>query len=115
MPEEVTFVTKPKIGLAMIERAHAAGLPFAWVTADSVYGADHALRRWLQAHRLGYVLAVTRAQRLGFGRVEDLVGRDPAATGIASAPVTVPRGRGSTTGPIGRTATTRRPAGRRVS
>jgi SRSO17 transposase len=32
----------------MLERAHAAGLPFAWVTADSVYGADHALRRWLQ-------------------------------------------------------------------
>jgi len=42
-----------------------------WVTADSVYGADHALRRWLQDHRAGYVLAVTRAQRLGFGRVED--------------------------------------------
>jgi SRSO17 transposase len=38
----------PKLGLAMLERAHAAGLPFAWVTADSVYGADHALRRWLQ-------------------------------------------------------------------
>ena len=35
------------------------------VTADRVHGADHALRRWLQAHRLGYVLAVTKAQRLG--------------------------------------------------
>ena len=71
--------TKPKLGLAMLERAHAAGLPFAWVTADSVYGADHALRRWLQAHRLGYVLAVTRAQRLGFGRVKDLVAGIPAS------------------------------------
>jgi SRSO17 transposase len=78
VPEAVAFTTKPKLGLAMLERAHAAGLPCAWVTADSVYGADHALRHWLQAHRLGYVLAVTRAQRLGFGRVEDLVAEIPA-------------------------------------
>jgi SRSO17 transposase len=79
VPEDVAFATKPKLGLAMLERAHAAGLPFAWVTADSVYGADHALRRWLQAHSLGYVLAVTRAQRLGFARVEDRVAEVPAA------------------------------------
>ena len=75
MPEEVAFATKPKLGLAMLERALAAGVPFAWVTGDSVYGADHALRRWLQEHGLGYVLAVTKAQRLGFGRVEDWVDR----------------------------------------
>ena len=49
------------------------------MTADSVYGADHALRRWLQEHRLDYVPAVTRAQRLGFGRVEAQVERLPAA------------------------------------
>ena len=61
----------------MLARAHAAGLPFAWVTADSVYGADYGLRRWLQDHELGYVLTVTRAQRLGFGRVEDLVEEVP--------------------------------------
>jgi SRSO17 transposase len=71
IPEEVAFATKPKLGLAMLARAHAAGLPFAWVTADSVYGADSALRRWLQARGLGYVLAVTKAQQLGFSRVED--------------------------------------------
>ena len=71
IPETVMFTTKPKLGLAMLERAHAAGLPFAWVTADSVYGADSALRRWLQARGLGYVLAVTKAQQLGFSRVED--------------------------------------------
>ena len=61
IPEAVGFATKPKLGLAMLERAHAAGLPCAWVTGDSVYGADYALRRWLQEHGLGYVLAVTRA------------------------------------------------------
>jgi len=79
IPDQVTFATKPELGLVMLARAHAAGLPFAWVTADSVYGADHRLRCWLQEHRLGYVLAVTKAQRLGFGRVEDLVAELPAA------------------------------------
>jgi SRSO17 transposase len=72
IPDEIGFATKPKLGLAMLARAHAAGVPFAWVAGDSVYGADSALRRWLQAHGLGYVLAVTKAQRLGFSRVEEL-------------------------------------------
>ena len=36
------------------------------------------LRRWLQEQRLGYVLAVTKAQRLGFARVEDRVAEIPA-------------------------------------
>ena len=71
IPDGIGFATKPKLGLAMLERAHAAGLPFAWVTGDSVYGADLALRRWLRARGLGYVLAVTKAQRLGLARVED--------------------------------------------
>ena len=77
VPDQVRFATKPKLGRAMLARAHVAGVPFAWVTADSVYGADYALRRWLQDHELGYVLTVTRAQRLGFGRVEDLVAEVP--------------------------------------
>ncbi len=78
IPGQVDFATKPKLGRAMLARAHAAGVPFAWVTADSVYGADYALRRWLQEHGLGYVLTVTRAQRLGFGRVEDLAPEVPS-------------------------------------
>ena len=28
IPEGVAFATKPKLGLAMLERVHAAGLPF---------------------------------------------------------------------------------------
>ena len=79
IPDEVGFATKPKLGLAMLERAHAAGLSFTWVTADSVYGADYRLRRWLQEQEVGYVLAVTRAQRLGFSRVEDRVAGLPVA------------------------------------
>lgn len=48
------------------------------MTGDSVYGTDSALRRWLQGRSLGYVLAVTRAQRLGLSRVEDRVSGIPA-------------------------------------
>jgi SRSO17 transposase len=78
VPEEVTFASKPKLGLAMLQRALAAGVPFAWVTGDSVYGADHRLRRLLERHQRGYVLAVTSAQRLGLKPVEDWLEDVPA-------------------------------------
>jgi SRSO17 transposase len=65
IPADIPFATKPKLGLAMLERARQAGVPFAWITGDSVYGADHAIRRWAEQHRRGYVLAVTSGQYLG--------------------------------------------------
>jgi SRSO17 transposase len=65
VPETVVFATKPKQGLVMLERARAAGVPFAWIAGDSVYGADSALRRWAEQHGRGYVMAVTSGQRLG--------------------------------------------------
>jgi SRSO17 transposase len=39
IPADVELVTKPKQGLLMLERARAAGVPFAWIAGDSVYGA----------------------------------------------------------------------------
>lgn len=79
IPETVKFTTKPKQGLAMLERAEAAGLLFAWITGDSVYGADRALRRWAERHRRGYVLTVTSAQRLGLRSVCERIKHLPAA------------------------------------
>jgi SRSO17 transposase len=71
VPAEVAFATKPKLGRAMLERAFRAGVPCRWVTGDSVYGGDHALRRAVERERRGYVLAVTSGQRPGFKPVAD--------------------------------------------
>jgi SRSO17 transposase len=77
IPTGLTLITKPKLGLAMLDRALEAGVPFAWVTGDSVYGADHRIRRRLEARQRGYVLAVTSGQRLGFVPVEDWLAKVP--------------------------------------
>jgi SRSO17 transposase len=57
VPPEAGFATKPRLAGRMIERAIAAGVPFAWVATDSVYGVggmETALRRAGK----GYVLGV---------------------------------------------------------
>ncbi len=38
VPETVVFRTKPELALEMVQQALERGLPFRWVTADSVYG-----------------------------------------------------------------------------
>ena len=65
IPPDIGFATKPKLGLAMLERARQANIAFAWITGDSVYGADSAIRRWAERNRYGYVLTVTSGQYLG--------------------------------------------------
>jgi SRSO17 transposase len=56
--DEVPFATKPKLAQDMLERAVAAGVPFAWVAADEVYGQNPGLREWLEDREIGYVMAV---------------------------------------------------------
>src|SRR3712207_7524232 len=51
-----TLFRSPKLGLAMLDCALEAEVPLAWVTGDSVYGADHRIRRRLEARQRGYVL-----------------------------------------------------------
>jgi len=80
VPAETVFATKPQLGRQMLARAFAAGVPCRWVTGDSVYGADYALRRSIEKSGRGYVLAVTSRQRLGFKTVADWL-EDVSASG----------------------------------
>ena len=61
VPADVGFATKGALARTMLERAFAAGVPAAWVAGDEPYGNDGGLRRWLEAERRPYVLAVARS------------------------------------------------------
>jgi SRSO17 transposase len=63
VPDEVEFATKPELGLAMLERAHAAGALAGWVTADEAYGQNPTFRGWLADRAVPFVLA-TRSDDL---------------------------------------------------
>src|SRR5262245_25101557 len=59
IPDDRAFATKPALAQQMLERTLTAGVVVAWITGDSIYGADRALRQWLEAHRQAYVLAIS--------------------------------------------------------
>ena len=78
VPPGTAFATKPRLALGMIERAIAAGVPFTWVAADSVYGVgeiETALRRAGK----GYVLGVNGTHPFNFW------GDKPPVAGTAEA------------------------------
>ena len=55
VPDSLHFVTKPEIAAEMIARALAAGVPFDWVAADTIYGVG-AIEMQLRRAGKGYVL-----------------------------------------------------------
>ena len=76
VPEAVKFATKPKLAISMIERALTAGVPFAWVTADSVYGVGEIEMKLRQMGK-GYVLGVNANSQFNSW------GRKPVVAGTA--------------------------------
>ncbi len=64
IPDEVQFATKPALARGMIERVIAQGIPFVWVTGDTIYGGDRNLRLWLEEQQLPFVLAVAKDEPL---------------------------------------------------
>ena len=59
IPESTEFQTKPQQALSMLQEAYNAGVPFNWVTGDSVYGDYRDIRTWLESQDKYYVLCVS--------------------------------------------------------
>lgn len=59
IPDERAFATKPSLAQQMLARAFEAGVVLAFVSGDSVYGDDRALRGWLEQRPQAYVLALS--------------------------------------------------------
>jgi SRSO17 transposase len=84
VPDDVEFATKPRLAMAMLERAFDAGVPFGWVTADEAYGQVKYVRVWLEEHDAAYVLATRRNDDVynlddgTAGRVDELIAALPA-------------------------------------
>jgi SRSO17 transposase len=78
VPLAVRFASKPQLGVRMIERAIAAGVPFAWVAADTVYGVG-AVEMALREAGKGYVLGVSSDHPF------QSWGRKPVISGTAEA------------------------------
>lgn len=60
IPDELTFATRPKQVMAMIERARWSDLSFAWFTADEEFGQNPGLRAYLEEAGIAYVMAVPK-------------------------------------------------------
>src|SRR5919107_976694 len=82
VPEAIRFATKPHLAVEMVERAIGAGVPFAWVAADSVYGVGEVEMALRRAGK-GYVLGVAgTAQFHSWNKPEPVSG---TAEAIAAA------------------------------
>jgi SRSO17 transposase len=82
VPQQIAFATKPHLARAMVERAIAAGVPFAWVVGDSIYGVS-AVEMALRRAGKGYVLGVAATSQFNsWGAKPPIAG---TATAIASA------------------------------
>ena len=80
--DDVEFAAKPELARKMVERAVAAGVPFAWFTADEAYGQNPGLRDWLEEQAICYVMAVPVSEpcptAAGKIRADALAARVPA-------------------------------------
>ena len=70
VPSSVRFRTKPELARDLLGGAIKAGVPFRWVTGDSVYGSDRQLRLFLEQQERWFVLAVPCNELLMYGGPE---------------------------------------------
>ena len=82
IPDDIEFAPKAQLAQAMLARAIEAGVPFAWFTADEVYGQAKYLRRWLEERGVAYVMAIRRSDTFPVSGAEQ---RADALTAALSA------------------------------
>jgi SRSO17 transposase len=88
VPEAVVFRTKPELGLEMVRQALERGLPFRWVTADSVYGDSPTFVQGVRELGKWYVVDTSADARVWLSQPEVI----PAGTrGPRGRPTTRPR------------------------
>jgi DDE superfamily endonuclease len=108
IPDDAGFATKPQLAQQMLERAIDAGVPFAWFTADEVYGQAKYLHAWLEDRDVSYVLAIKRNDTLtmtdGEKRADALIAAVAAGPGSSCPPGPERTAPASTTGPGSRSA-----------
>lgn len=63
IPDEVMFATKGELARQMLARAFTAGMPAAWVVADTMDG-DENLHLWLEEQGKNFVLSVPETHQI---------------------------------------------------
>jgi len=93
LPEGRDFATKPTLGLQMIRRVKAAGVPFERVACDELYGRNQALRAALDVEQIGYAaqvpantLVYEHEPRVGVPRRRHRRGQRPKRLKVLSRP-----------------------------
>jgi SRSO17 transposase len=84
VPEEVTFATRPQQVQAMIARAVAAGVPFAWFAADEEFGQNPGLRAYLEREQIAYCMAVPQTTDITTGNVSTAKGNTMRVAHLAA-------------------------------
>jgi SRSO17 transposase len=64
VPESVVFRTKPELGVEMVQQALQRGLPFRWITADSIYGDSPTFVQSLRGLGKWYVVDTSSVSRV---------------------------------------------------
>jgi SRSO17 transposase len=81
IPEEVSFKTKPQLGVDLVERAAGWQIPAAPVLGDQAYGDNTQLRTRLHSAGRGYVLSVSPETTVFAPQTTFVVARREGTTG----------------------------------